>query len=86
MVTLGKYELILQRALEQVGPGPWLPQDLGKTRDLLTHELCLAVNPDCDPDAVFDWLKALPEEDIPDLMQRLNANRFPTATEEDDRG
>lgn len=86
MVTLGKYELILQRALKQVGPGPWFSQDLGKTKDLLTDKLFLAANPDCDPDAVSDWLKALPEEDIPDLMLRLNVSRFPSATEEDDRG
>ena len=69
----GTYEVLLQRALEQAGPGPWEKHDLDRVKETLTEEFCLAFDPECDEDAVLDWLNALPPQEVADLIDRLNA-------------
>ena len=70
----GKYELLLQRALEQAGPGPWDAYDLARVKETLTQEFCSAFNRECDKDAVLDWVNALPAQEVADLIDRLNAS------------
>jgi hypothetical protein len=69
----GKYEMLLEKALDQVGPRPWNKHDLDRVRQTLTEEFCLAFDPGCDKDAVLDWLNALPPEELAGLIDRLNA-------------
>ena len=68
----GKYEVVLQGALEQAGPGPWDEHDLDGVRQTLTDEFCLAFDRECGEGAVLDWLNALPPDDVADLIDRLN--------------
>ncbi len=84
MIGFGKYEIIVQKALEQIGPGPWIPQDLDKVRDVLTDEVCSVIDPECDRRAIFDWLSALQERDTSDLIVRLNAGHSAPAPEADE--
>jgi hypothetical protein len=72
--TLGKYEVVLRTALEQSGPGPWNQRDIRKAKGTLTQGLCVAVDQECDKDAVIDWLATLTGADVRDLVRRLNAN------------
>jgi hypothetical protein len=74
MSKLGRYEFVLQKALEQLGPGPWDSRDLKRAEDVLTQDFCLAIDRECDKAAVFDWLSALQAQDVPDLLRRLNAS------------
>ena len=69
----GRYELLLQQALQRNGPGPWDKHDLHRAKETLTQDFCSAFDRECDKDAVLDWLNALPAEEIVDLLHRLNA-------------
>ena len=71
----GEYEIVLQGALEKMGPGPWRARDLHRARETLTQEFCSAFDRQCDQDAVLDWLSALPPHEVADLLDRLNAGR-----------
>ncbi len=75
MVARGVYEILLQKALEKAGPGPWAARDLDRAKEALTQEFCLAFDRDCDKDAVLDWLNALPPDEVADLIDRVNVGR-----------
>jgi hypothetical protein len=72
-IVRGKYEVLLQSALEREGPGPWNRRDLDRVKETLTEEFCLAYDRECDQAAVLDWLNALSSEEVADLLERLQA-------------
>ena len=75
-MTEGSYEFLVRKALEEEGgPAPWSAQDLTRLKAVLTQEFCSSVLPDCDKDAVLDWLSALSPEGLGDLLERLNEGR-----------
>jgi hypothetical protein len=72
MIAQGKYEVLLQAALQRLRPGPWNEHDLARVKDTLNEDFCLAFGPECDKAAVLDWLNSLPPEEISDLLIHLN--------------
>jgi hypothetical protein len=73
-MTEGRYEFLVRKALEDEGSAPWAVHDLDRIKSVLTEDFCSAVLPDCDRNAVLDWLSALPPEGVQDLLERLNAH------------
>jgi len=71
-MAYGTYEILLQRALKDAGPGPWDGRDLDRVRSTLSMEFCLAFDPECDRGAVIDRLAGLPPDEVEDLLDRLN--------------
>ena len=74
-MTEGRYELLVRKALEEGGPAPWNFHDLNLAKTVLTQDFCSTVLPDCDKDAVLDWLSALSSQGQEDLLERLNAGQ-----------
>ena len=73
MIAQGKYEVLVEAALERLHPSPWNEHDLARVKDTLNEDFCLAYGPECDKAAVLDWLNALSAGEISDLLIHLNA-------------
>lgn len=70
---IGLYEQILLKGLETVGPSPWSLEDLSGIQHALGSSLGNQVTgPHCTAAEVTDWLRSLEEDDLTELLLRLN--------------
>jgi hypothetical protein len=68
----GLYEVIVQEALEDLHPGPWTAPDLRAVESCITDEFCERFGPECDPETVLAWLRALSAEKRRQVIERAN--------------
>lgn len=72
-MTSGRYEILLERALDNNRPRLWSTLGLSRVGETPTDDFCLAFGRDCDRNAALDWLEALPPDSAADLLERLDA-------------
>lgn len=68
----GLYEVIVQEALEDLHAGPWSVPDLQAVEAYITDEFCERFGPECDPETVLAWLRALSTEKRRQVIERAN--------------
>ena len=68
------YEMVVQKALETVRPGPWTMVHLVGLEWVIDDAFCARFEPNCDASAVNEWLQSLSPEARGELISRLNGN------------
>jgi hypothetical protein len=66
------YEIVVQKALETVRPGPWTVVHLVGLEWVIDDAFCASVEPSCNASAVNAWLQSMSAKDRDELIDRLN--------------
>ena len=68
------YEMVVQKALETVRPGPWTMVHLVGLEWVIDDAFCAPFEPSCNASAVNYWLQSMSPEGRGELISRLNEN------------
>jgi hypothetical protein len=68
------YEMVVQKALETVRPGPWSVVHLVGLEWVIDDAFCALFEPHCDASAINHWLQAMSPGAQGELISRLNEN------------